>query len=80
MTKTFLNLLFFKRIMDEVDNKINKLPNERRKEFDQNLNDVMYSKKWLQGHKIDSSNPYLSKVKKELYKEMIEGDKSYFTN
>ncbi len=57
--------------MENIESELNKLPEEKRKEFDEILRDVLYDRDWCFDHNIDYANPDICLAKKQLYHEMF---------
>jgi len=57
--------------MKNITRKINELSNENKKEFNNILNDILYSRSWCENNGIDYVNPNIIEAKEKLYNKMF---------
>ena len=66
--------------MKTIKEKVNDLPEKGRERFSDEIIQVCHSRSWCKIHGIEYSNPNIEKVKEILYREMFEGDTSYYNS
>jgi len=61
--------------MASIDEQVEKLSEEDRKQFDKRLLDVLYDRYWCRNHNINYVDPDVEKAKGFLYQEMFDKER-----